>query len=86
MTTWIAPDAVGTGDKGDEVSREPTSAEPRPRCDLCGEIVGVYERAIIETQHGAHETSLAREPSLLRSDGAAVWYHGDCYLDVPMRD
>jgi len=86
MKTWTGREAVSVGDREVDVSWEASPAEPRPRCGLCGEIVGVYEPAVLQTQQGARETSLAREPSPLSPDRSAVWYHGGCYRDLPARD
>lgn len=50
-----------------------------PRCAHCGEVIGVYERAIEVAEHGfARETSRAAEPQLASTAGTAV-YHACCY-------
>lgn len=57
---------------------EPSGTE-FPRCAHCGEVIGVYERAIEVAEHGfARATSRAAEPQLASIAGTAL-YHACCY-------
>ena len=48
--------------------------QERLRCAHCGDVVGVYEPAVIVVNGVAHTTSLAAGPDLPR-DGAHVYHH-----------
>lgn len=68
-----APDAIsrspghiaGVGDPS--ADREPLR---RVRCAYCDEVIGTYERMVLDTHHGARETSLAADPSLYGTEQA----------------
>jgi hypothetical protein len=48
-----------------------------PRCPLCGDVIGQYERVVaISGEGSAWTTSLAREPGLGWSDEVLI--HGGC--------
>ncbi len=40
------------------------------RCAYCDEVIGTYERMVLDTHHGARETSLAADPSLYGTEQA----------------
>lgn len=46
------------------------------RCNLCGEPIGVYERAVFVLEL-PHETTSAANPELART--ATEHYHRDCF-------
>ena len=51
----------------------------RPRCEYCGDVIGVYERFVaVSSDTIARETSRAAEPNLAATPGAS-WYHKACY-------
>jgi hypothetical protein len=58
------------------VKQNAPTALPRPRCELCGEQIGIYEALVVRSQQDARRTSFAAEPDLLQSD--ATWYHDEC--------
>lgn len=37
-------------------------------CRVCGHVIGVYEPLVIVSDERSHQTSLAREPDLARSE------------------
>jgi hypothetical protein len=47
------------------------------RCDHCGQVIGVYEPAMILVEGIARQTSLAAEPSLASHPGRH--YHRSCF-------
>jgi hypothetical protein len=56
-----------------------------PRCELCGEVIGVYEPLIHVHANGVHESSRAADPYL--SEGArGSLYHAACYEPSPGGD
>ena len=57
------------------------SSDEKLRCALCGDVIGVYEPAVIVVDGVAHATALATSPDTLLLDGAHV-YHRACSLDA----
>lgn len=51
-----------------------------PRCQTCGDIIGVYEPIVVMEPRGHRETSLAAEPEL--RDSAPVCLHRACADDL----
>jgi hypothetical protein len=47
------------------------------RCELCGEVIGVYEPLVRLLDGRAHESSRALEP--VSSDRGGGHYHRACY-------
>jgi hypothetical protein len=48
-----------------------------PRCQHCGEIIGVYEPLVLVREGAPHTTSIAAEARLFPTVHAC--YHGACY-------
>ena len=46
----------------------PHSMEGVTTCRVCGHVIGVYEPLVIVSDERSHQTSLAREPDLARSE------------------
>lgn len=61
---------------GELVQHNGPTAPPRPRCDLCGEQIGIYEPLVVGSRLDARRTSFAAEPELFQTD--ATWYHDEC--------
>jgi hypothetical protein len=59
------------------VQREHFTTTP-PRCQLCGEVIGVYEPLINLLAGGARESSRAADPGLSAATGGSL-YHAACY-------
>ncbi len=55
----------------------PIQAAPAPRCELCGEVIGVYEPLIAIRDGQARETARSAEPEV--ADSASSCYHRTCY-------
>jgi hypothetical protein len=55
---------------------KPLSAGP-PHCELCGEVIGVYEPLVRIVDGRLRRTSRAAEPELAAGDDC---YHDSCYL------
>jgi hypothetical protein len=53
------------------------TADGRPLCARCAEVLGVFEPLIHHHDGSTHETSIAAEPDLDRAPGAL--YHHDCF-------
>ena len=53
------------------------TADGRPLCALCGEVIGVFEPLIRHLEGRADETSLAAQPGL--EVGAGDLYHRPCF-------
>lgn len=51
-----------------------------PRCQACGDVIGVYELIVLAVPRGCRETSLAAEPDL--ADSASVCMHRACAVDL----
>jgi hypothetical protein len=49
-----------------------------PRCELCGEVIGVYKPLIIVRGSGERESSRAADPGLT-SGASELLYHAACY-------
>ena len=47
------------------------------RCQLCGDVIGMYEPLILLTNHAVRETSRTAEPGLAATAGDH--YHSECY-------
>jgi hypothetical protein len=59
----------------------PPIVEHIPRCDRCGEVIGVYEPAVVVAADGAsRETSVAAAPGLVTT--AKGRYHRTCFADA----
>ena len=56
------------------------ASDEKLRCARCGDVIGVYEPAVIVVDGVAHAASLATAPDKLL-DGAHV-YHRACSLDA----
>jgi len=56
---------------------EQRPAARRVICDRCGEVIGVYEPAVLVVNDRACNTSFAAEPTLLAQAGAC--FHRGCY-------
>jgi hypothetical protein len=54
-----------------------TGRPPRVTCDHCGDVIGVYEVAVLETSSGPLETSLMTDPWL--ADSGDPCCHRACY-------
>jgi hypothetical protein len=50
------------------------------RCQVCGEVIGVYEPLVAHDENGPRTTARAAEPDLRAS--AAAYYHHDCYVAI----
>jgi hypothetical protein len=53
---------------------------PEMRCNLCNEIIGVYEPMVVQQGDEARRTSQAAEPSLAFE--TVERFHRDCYIEV----
>jgi len=69
-------DQTATRRHGDLLQHNGPAGPPRPRCELCGEPIGIYEPLVIRFLDGAHRTSFAAEPELLQTEETC--YHGEC--------
>jgi hypothetical protein len=49
-----------------------------PRCELCGDVIGVYEPLIYVHANGVHKSSRAADPNL-EAAGSGSLYHAACY-------
>ena len=56
-----------------------------PRCELCGEVIGVYEPLIYVHANGVHESSRAADPGLSAGASGSI-YHAACYEPSPSDD
>jgi len=54
--------------------------EERIFCHHCGEVIGVYEPAVVVNDGVARETSRAAEPYIVAE--TVERYHRSCYCDV----
>lgn len=60
---------------------EPQPLRPVPRCARCGDVVGVYEPAVLVVDDGTiRDTSIAAERTSNAAAGA--WHHRDCFFSV----
>lgn len=50
---------------------------PKPTCDYCGEVIGVYEPIVVIVDGEVQETSRAAEQVVTAV--RALRYHRDCY-------
>lgn len=60
----------------DEPDRLPERGAPLANCELCGELIGVYEPLVVRSPTGWRTTSVAAEPELRVADLACL--HLDC--------
>jgi len=51
---------------------------PPPRCELCGEVIGVYEPLIYVHAGGVRQSSRAADP-VLSATASGSLYHAACY-------
>lgn len=59
----------------------PTQPPQRPpQCELCGDVIGVYEPAVVLEEWGPRLTSTASEPALATMTGGR--FHADCFAAV----
>lgn len=49
-----------------------------PRCELCGDVIGVYEPLIYVHGNRVHESSRAADPGLSATAIGSL-YHASCY-------
>ncbi len=56
-----------------------------PRCELCGEVIGVYEPLINVHTDGVHKSSRAADPGLSVGASGSL-YHAACYERAPGDD
>jgi hypothetical protein len=56
-----------------------------PRCERCGEVIGVYEPLIYAHANGVHQSSRAADPGLAASATGSL-YHAACYAPSPGAD
>jgi hypothetical protein len=56
-----------------------------PRCELCGEVIGVYEPLIHVHPSGVHASSRAADRDLSAGASGSL-YHADCYEPSPGGD
>lgn len=63
------------GDAGRNLHVEVAAGAPH-RCARCGDVIGVYEQAVIVFAHDAYTTSTLAEPDAVRH--AAARYHSGC--------
>lgn len=62
----------------------PSSRAPRPYCESCGALIGVYEPLVVDGPHGRWTTSLAAEPDLVTA--VLACRHPACVVaDAPRR-
>jgi hypothetical protein len=62
---------------------------PPPRCELCGEVTGVYEPLIYVHANGVHESSRAANPGLSAGASGSLYHAaydepssgGDAFVD-----
>lgn len=57
-------------------AHEPSAAMERFLCEVCGDVIGVYEPLVMRTVDDERATSRAAEPELRASDGA--YFHREC--------
>lgn len=50
------------------------------RCTSCGDVIGVYELAVLVDELGARYTSLAADPDIELQPGTG-YYHRSCYAE-----
>jgi len=55
----------------------PPTAESRPRCAACADVIGVYEPLVHVFGDFVWRTSRAAEPGVTSAEGEL--YHADCY-------
>jgi hypothetical protein len=66
------------------VQRDHFTTTP-PRCELCGDVIGVYEPLIYVHASGLHQTSRAADPGLSAGASGSL-YHAACYESSPGDD
>lgn len=52
-------------------------AMERLLCEVCGDVIGVYEPLVVRTSNSERTTSRAAEPELRARDGA--YFHRECH-------
>jgi hypothetical protein len=80
---WASPDKRGS-QRTRAVVQEIASAEHeanepirRLLCEVCGDVIGVYEPLVMRTTESERTTSRAAEPELRARDGA--YFHHECH-------
>jgi hypothetical protein len=58
--------------------RREQSTHTGPRCELCGDVIGVYEPLIHAHGNGVRASSRAADPSLSVGTSGSL-YHAACY-------
>jgi len=56
---------------------ELSAAAGRFVCEVCGDVIGVYEPLVMRTGENERKTSRAAEPELQARDGA--YFHSECH-------
>ncbi len=56
---------------------EPSATMERLLCEVCGDLIGVYEPLVMRTTESERATSRAAEPELRARDG--VYFHRECH-------
>jgi hypothetical protein len=59
------------------MAAEIETAHSVPRCNWCGDVIGVYDPLVHVTGETARRTSRAVEPEI--ADVAGCIYHAECY-------
>lgn len=59
------------------MAEEIESAHTPPRCDRCGDVIGVYDPLVHVAGETARRTSRAAEPDVVTIAGRV--YHDECY-------
>lgn len=72
-----APRTEGAAAEPAGRAREPSVAIERFLCEVCGDVIGVYEPLVMLTIASERSTSRAAEPELRARDGA--YFHRECH-------
>lgn len=82
--TWTRPAQLESLD-GRPAAEEPTGGAHKPSgamerflCEVCGDVIGVYEPLVMRTIYDERATSRAAEPQLRASDG--TYFHRECAM------
>jgi hypothetical protein len=81
LTDAVQLDSLRAGpaaaSKSTSTSYEPSAAMERFLCEICGDVIGVYEPLVMRTIESERATSRAAEPELRARDGA--YFHRTCH-------